>query len=254
MVSIALVGCNGKMGYAVASAVSQREDCKIAFGIDVYGENTTAFPVYKSFAEVTEKVDVIIDFSNPASLNGLLEYALANTVPCVICTTGFSEDEVAKIKAASEKIAVFYSGNMSLGINLLIELAKEAAKVLGSSFDIEIVEKHHNLKVDAPSGTALMIADGISETLEEEPQYVYDRHSYRKKRAKNEIGIHSIRGGTIVGEHDVIFAGHDEVVTISHQAQSKGVFAAGAVNAAVFLSKQGAGMYSMSDLLSDKLN
>ena len=182
----------------------------------------------------------------------MLAYALENSVPCVICTTGYSQEQVAKIKAASEKTAVFYSGNMSLGINLLIELAKQATKVLGDSFDIEIVEKHHNLKVDAPSGTALMIADAVSDTLEKEPQYVYDRHSYRKKRSKNEIGIHSVRGGTIVGEHEVIFAGHDEVVTVTHQAQSKQVFAVGAVNAALFLSSQGAGMYQMSDLLADK--
>ena len=161
--------------------------------------------------------------------------------------------QVEQIKKASGSIAVFYSGNMSLGINLLIELSKQAAKVLGNEFDIEIVEKHHNLKVDAPSGTALMIADGISGTLENEPQYVYDRHSYRRKRSKNEIGIHSVRGGTIVGEHEVIFAGHDEVVTITHQAQSKEVFAVGAVNAAVYLSSQGAGMYNMGNLLSSIL-
>ena len=160
---------------------------------------------------------------------------------------------MTRIRKAAESVAVFYSGNMSLGINLLIELSKQAAKVLGNEFDIEIVEKHHNLKVDAPSGTALMIADGISGTLENEPQYVYDRHSYRRKRSKNEIGIHSVRGGTIVGEHEVIFAGHDEVVTITHQAQSKEVFAVGAVNAAVYLSSQGAGMYNMGNLLSSIL-
>ena len=174
-------------------------------------------------------------------------------MPCVICTTGYSQEQIAQIRQAGKEIAVFFSGNMSLGINLLIELAKQATKVLGSSFDIEIVEKHHNLKVDAPSGTALMIADAISDTLDEEPQYVYDRHAYRKKRSKNEIGIHSVRGGTIVGEHEVIFAGHDEVVTVSHQAQSKEVFAVGSVNAAVFLAKQPAGMYDMSSLLADKL-
>ena len=182
----------------------------------------------------------------------MLAYAKANHIPCVICTTGYSAEQVEAIHDASEEIAVFYSGNMSLGINLLIALSKQAAKVLGSSFDIEIVEKHHNLKVDAPSGTALMLADGISETLAQEPQYVYDRHAVRKKRSKNEIGIHSVRGGTIVGEHEVIFAGHDEVVTVTHQAQSKQVFAVGAVNAAAFLAKQGAGMYDMSDLLADK--
>lgn len=254
MTKIAIVGCNGKMGYFVADTILNRDDCSIAFGIDAYGENKFDFDVYKTFDSITENPDVIIDFSNPASLDGMLAFAVKNCIPCVICTTGYSSEQVAQIKQAAEKTAIFYSGNMSLGINILIELAKNAAKVLGSQFDIEIVEKHHNLKVDAPSGTALMIADSISDTLENEPQYVYDRHSYRKKRAQNEIGIHSIRGGTIVGEHDVIFAGRDEVVTISHQAQSKEVFAVGAVNAAVFLKDKKSGMYDMSDLLSDKLS
>ena len=277
MVNVAIVGCNGKMGGFVAQAVNDNKNTQAIFGVDAFGENKYDFPVYKSFDEAESKPDVIIDFSNPAALDGMLKYALENSVPCVICTTGFSAEQVEKIKAASEKIAVFYSGNMSLGINLLIALSKQAAKVLGGSFDIEIVEKHHialskqaakvlggsfdieivekhhNLKVDAPSGTALMIADAISETLENEPQYVYDRHAYRKKRAENEIGIHSVRGGTIVGEHEVIFAGHDEVVTITHQAQSKEVFAAGSVNAAVFLAAQGAGMYDMTSMLSSVL-
>lgn len=252
MVKVAIVGCNGKMGGFVARSVEENSSCAALFGVDAFGTNNYDFPVYKSFDEAVEKPDVIIDFSNPAALDGMLSYALENSVPCVICTTGYSQEQIDKIKSAGEKIAVFYSGNMSLGINLLIELSKQAARVLGGSFDIEIVEKHHNLKVDAPSGTALMIADGISETLENEPQYVYDRHAYRKRRSKNEIGIHSVRGGTIVGEHEVIFAGHDEVVTISHSAQSKEVFAAGAVNAAVYLASQGAGMYDMGDLLSDK--
>ena len=252
MTKIAIVGCNGKMGGFVAEAVRENAACETLFGVDAFGVSKADFPVYKSFDEAADKPDVIIDFSNPAALDGMLAYALENRIPCVICTTGYSQEQVARIKAASEQIAVFYSGNMSLGINLLIELAKQATKVLGGSFDIEIIEKHHNLKVDAPSGTALMIADAVSDTLEQEPQYVYDRHSYRKKRSKNEIGIHSVRGGTIVGEHEVIFAGHDEVVTITHQAQSKQVFAVGAVNAAAFLAKQGAGMYDMSDLLADK--
>ena len=233
MTNIAIVGCNGKMGYFVASAVKENPEAQTLFGIDAFGENKHDFAVYKSFDEVQEKPDVIIDFSNPAALDGMLAFAEKHSVPCVICTTGYSTEQVEKIKAAGEKIAIFYSGNMSLGINLLIELSKQAAKVLGGSFDIEILEKHHNLKLDAPSGT-------------------YDRHTMRRKRTKNEIGIHSVRGGTIVGEHEVIFAGHDEVVTITHQAQSKEVFAVGAVNAAVFLAKQGAGMYSMSDLLADK--
>lgn len=254
MVNIAVVGCSGKMGYYVVEAITNRNDCKVLFGIDLYVNNNYDFNVYKSFDETNEIPDVIIDFSKPSSLDGMLTFAKSNSVPCVICTTGYSKEQVAQIKEASDKIAVFYSGNMSLGINLLIELAKEASKVIGNQFDIEIIEKHHNLKVDAPSGTALMIADGISETLEKEPQYVYDRHSYRKKRSENEIGIHSVRGGSIVGEHEVIFAGHDEVVTISHQAQSKEVFAVGAANAAVFLSEQKPGMYDMGDLLASKMN
>lgn len=253
MVNVAIVGCNGKMGGFVAAAVQENKETKTSFGIDAFGERDYDFPVYKSFLDIDEKPDVIIDFSNPAVLDDMLEYALKNSVPCVICTTGYSTEQVNKIKAASEKVAIFYSGNMSLGINVLIELAKSAAKVLGGQFDIEILEKHHNQKLDAPSGTALMIADGISEELSDEPQYVYDRHSYRKKRASNEIGISSIRGGTIVGEHEVIFAGHDEVVTITHQAQSKEVFAVGSVNAAVFLVAQKPGMYDMGAMLSSKI-
>lgn len=253
MVSIALVGCNGRMGKAVSEAVAARNDCKILFGADPFGISAYEYPVYKSLMESEAKADVIIDFSNPALLDDILEYAVKYNTPCVICTTGFSADEINKINKTSEKVAVFRSGNMSLGINLLIELSKEAAKLLGNDFDIEIIEKHHNQKLDAPSGTALMLADGISEVLEEEPQYVYDRHSYRKKRAKNEIGIHAVRGGTIVGEHEVVFAGHDEVVSLTHQAQSREVFAVGAVNAAIYLASQGAGMYNMSNLLSSKL-
>ena len=253
MVKVAIVGCNGKMGYFVAASVESNPNAQTVFGIDAFGENKHSFPVYKSFDEAAEKPDVIIDFSNPAALDGMLSYAVENSVPCVICTTGYSAEQVEQIQKASERIAIFYSGNMSLGINLLIELSKQAAKVLGDTFDIEIVEKHHNLKVDAPSGTALMLADAISATLEQEPQYVYNRQCYRKKREKNEIGIYSVRGGTIVGEHEVIFAGHDEVVTLTHQAQSKEVFAAGAVNAAVFLTSQEAGMYNMGNLLSSKI-
>lgn len=253
MTKIILSGCNGKMGNVVVNSVKENSNCEIVYGVDAFGENSFDFPTVKSFSEIKEKADVIIDFSNPALLDDLLAYALEYKVPAVICTTGYSPEQVAKINKAGESIAVFYSGNMSLGVNLLIELSKQAAKVLGNDFDIEIIEKHHNLKVDAPSGTALMIADGISSELSEEPQYVYDRHSYRRRRAKNEIGIHAVRGGTIVGEHDVIFAGHDEVVTLTHQAQSKGLFATGAVNAAVFLKDKPAGMYNMSMMLAEKL-
>ncbi|MEE0264843.1 MAG: 4-hydroxy-tetrahydrodipicolinate reductase, partial [Acutalibacteraceae bacterium] len=197
MTNIILSGCCGKMGRVIAREIDKREDCKVVAGIDIFADNTMGFPVYDDFSKIQEEADVVIDFSNPAVLNGLLSYITENQTPAVICTTGFSAEQVAQIKAAAEKTAIFYSGNMSLGINLLIELAKKATMVFGSAFDVEIVEKHHNQKLDAPSGTALMIADGISEVMQQEPQYVYDRHSYRKKREKNEIGIHAVRGGTI---------------------------------------------------------
>lgn len=241
------------MGSVVVNSVSANDDCKIVCGVDAFGESNYNFPTYKDFSNIKDTVDVLIDFSNPALLNSLLDFSIKNKIPAVICTTGYSPEQVEKIKSASKKIPVFYSGNMSLGVNLLIELAKQAAKVLKNDFDIEIIEKHHNQKVDAPSGTALMIADGISEELEKEPQYIFDRHTYRRKRSKNEIGIHSVRGGTIVGEHDIIFAGHDEVVTISHQSQSKELFATGAINAAVFIKDKPCGMYNMSQMLADKL-
>ncbi len=249
MTDIILNGCNGKMGAAVTKAVSERDDCRIVAGVDLYGDNLN-FKVYRSFSDLDVKGDVIIDFSNPSVLDSMLDYAKSNSTPMIICTTGFSEAQVSKIKEASNDVAVFYSGNMSLGINLIIELSKKAAAILGNNFDVEIIEKHHNQKIDAPSGTALMIADGITEVLTDS-QYVYDRHSYRKKREKNEIGIHAIRGGTIVGEHEVIFAGHDEIFSLKHQALSKEVFAVGAVNAAVYLKNKSSGLYDMGNLLSE---
>lgn len=248
MTDIILNGCNGKMGNAVTKAVSERTDCRIVAGVDLYGDNVN-YKVYRSFDELDVSADVIIDFSNPSVLDSMLAYAKKTTTPMIICTTGFNESQVEQIKDASNDVAVFYSGNMSLGINLIIELSKKAAAVFSNNFDVEIIEKHHNQKIDAPSGTALMIADGISQVLPDS-QYVYDRHSYRQKRAKNEIGIHAVRGGTIVGEHEVIFAGHDEIFSLKHQALSKEVFAVGAVNASVFLKNKSAGMYDMGDLLS----
>jgi len=244
--NILLNGCLGKMGQNVEECINERNDVMINCGVDI-ASGERIYPVYTSFADVEEMPDAIIDFSNPLVLDDMLAFAIERGIPVVICTTGFNESQVQQIKDASEKIPVFYSGNMSLGINVLIELSKMAAKAL-SGFDIEIIEKHHHRKLDAPSGTAMMIADAISEVAGD-TKYVYDRHAYRKKRDPEEIGIHSIRGGTIVGEHEVLFAGHDEVITISHQAQSRGVFAAGAVNAAVFLKDKPAGMYDMSDLL-----
>ncbi len=248
MTDIILNGCNGKMGQAVTKAVNERTDCRIVAGVDLYGDNIN-YKVYRSFDEIDINADVIIDFSNPVVLDSMLDYAVKNNVPAVICTTGFDESQVNSIKKASSQVAIFYSGNMSLGINLIIELSKKAAAVFSNNYDVEIIEKHHNQKIDAPSGTALMIADGISEVLPDS-QYVYDRHSYRQKRSKNEIGIHAVRGGTIVGEHEVIFAGHDEILSLKHQALSKEVFAVGAVNAAVYLKNKECGMYDMSDLLS----
>ena len=247
MVRILLNGCLGKMGQAVEACVNSRDDVIISAGVDI-AEGDRVYPVSTCFIDVKEEADVILDFSNPLVLDDMLSYAVEHQLPIVICTTGFSDEQVNKIKETSKQIPVFYSGNMSLGINLLIELSKMATRVLSDSFDIEILEKHHNLKLDAPSGTAIMIADAISEE-KADAQYVYDRHAYRKKRDKNEIGIHSVRGGTIVGEHEVIFAGHDEVVSIKHTAQSKGIFASGAVNAAVYLKDKPAGMYDMGMLL-----
>ena len=247
MIKILLNGCLGKMGQAVEACINEREDMMISCGVDIADGDKT-YPVYTCFYDVQDKPDVIIDFSNPLVLDDMLAFAVKNQTPVIICTTGFSDAQVQKIKDTAKQIPVFYSGNMSLGINVLIALSKMAAKVLYNSFDIEVVEKHHNLKIDAPSGTALMIADAINEEIGG-AQYVYDRHAYRKRREHNEIGIHSIRGGTIVGEHEVIFAGHDEVVSLKHQAQSKGVFAAGAVNAAVYMKDKPAGLYDMSDVL-----
>ena len=249
MTRILLNGALGKMGQAVEACVRERDDVIIAAGVDI-AKGERVYPIYSCFIDVAEDVDVIVDFSNPLVLDDMLSYAVAHQTPVIICTTGFSEAQVEKIKATSQQIPVFYSGNMSLGINMLITLSRMAAKVLAPTFDIEIIEKHHNQKLDAPSGTAIMIADAIAQETDGS-NYVYDRHAYRKKRDHSEIGIHSIRGGMIVGEHEVLFAGHDEVLSIRHQAQSKGVFASGAVNAAVFIKDKPAGLYDMSDLLKD---
>lgn len=251
MVNIAITGACGKMGRVIADIISSRNDCKVCAGVDIVAEQYSDFPVYKNVNELATKPDVIIDFSHPSALDSLLDYCKINNVPVVVATTGYTDDQIKQIKSAAEQIPVFFTFNMSLGINLLVDLARRATKVLGDQFDIEIVEKHHNLKKDAPSGTAIMIAEAINEELDNRMHYVYDRHSVRKPREKTEIGMHSIRGGTIVGEHDIIFAGRDEVITLSHSAGSKQVFAVGSVNAAVFLSGCEKGLYQMSDLLSD---
>ena len=249
MISILLSGCSGKMGQAITRELAGREDCRIAAGIDKNPAPLGDYPVFSSPEEVTVPVDVVIDFSHPSLVGPLLDWAQRTGTPAVICTTGLDAAQQEQLRAAAQKVAVFFSANMSLGINLLAELCKKAAQVLGPGFDIEIVEKHHNRKVDAPSGTALMLADTISAQLETPPQYVYDRHSRRAPRSRNEIGIHAVRGGTIVGEHEVIFAGHDEVITLAHSAASKEVFAVGAINAALFLAEKGPGLYNMADLV-----
>ena len=237
------------MGKTVYSCTVDRGDCKVVAGIDLFTEQYADFPIVDSPNKLPVKPDVIIDFSNPASLDVLLEYCLSTGTPIVIASTGYTDEQIAKIKSAAEQIPVFFTFNMSLGINLLVQLAKKAAEVLGDRFDIEIVEKHHNQKLDAPSGTAIMLANAVNETLDNSKQYVYDRHSRRQKREKNEIGMHAIRGGTIVGEHDVIFAGNDEVITLSHSAASKTVFAEGSVKAAIYLKDQPAGLYDMQMLI-----
>lgn len=251
MTRFIISGCNGKMGGYISTGVKSRPDCITVAGIDGYAGAEKEFPVFATPSEVNCAADVLIDFSNPALLSSLLEFGVSNKLPMVICTTGFSKDQIAQINKAAETVPIFYSGNMSLGVNLMIELAKKAASVLWGQFDVEIIEKHHNQKVDAPSGTALMIADAVSSVLEEQPRYVYDRHSQRMKRSKTEIGLHAVRGGTIVGEHEIVFAGPDEIVSISHSAQSKEIFATGSINAALFLIGKPAGLYNMGDLLAD---
>ena len=248
MTKIAICGANGKMGHVIADIISHRDDCETICGID---KNTAeyGFPIVSKPQDMPVKPDVIIDFTHPSALDDLASYCLSTNTPIVLATTGYSEEQTAQIKKMAQQVPVFFTFNMSLGINLLADLAKRAATVLGDQFDIEIVEKHHNQKIDAPSGTAIMLADAINETLDNSKQYVYDRHSRRQKRDRNEIGMHSIRGGTIVGEHDIIFAGRDEVITLSHSATSKEVFAVGAVNAAVFMNGRPAGLYSMSDII-----
>ena len=251
MTRIILSGCNGQMGKNITEIVSTRDDCKIVCGVDLVCESQAGYPVVSSFSEISEDADVIIDFSHVSVLTPLLQYATERNMPVVLCTTGYSDGQIKEIHEASKSIPVFYSRNMSLGINLLIALTQKAVGILGDSFDIEIIEKHHNQKLDAPSGTALMIADAICDEAGKGYNYEYDRHSKRARRTKDEIGIHAVRGGTIVGEHEVVFAGNNEVITISHSAQSKTVFATGAVNAAVFMSEKSAGLYDMGDLVAN---
>lgn len=253
MLKIALSGCNGRMGRVITDICSKKENMKIVAGFDVNAARLSDFPVYADPFEFSGAADVVIDFSNPASTEHLLEYCIKNRTPVVICTTGHSPEQLAQIGAAAAKIPVFRSGNMSIGINLLMDLLKKCASVLGDGFDVEIVEAHHNQKLDAPSGTALMLADAVSSALPYDAKYEYDRHARREKRPPHEIGIHSIRGGTIVGEHSVMFCGRDEVIEIKHSAHSREVFAVGAVDAAAFLAGQTApGLYDMSHVIAAK--
>lgn len=248
---IIISGCNGRMGRVVESICEADPDVSVVAGFDVSLESR-AFPVFVSPANFTGEADAVIDFSSPAALDGLLAFALERKVPLVLATTGYSDEQLAQIDEASKHIPIFRSANMSLGINVLLELVKKAAAVLGDSYDIEIVEKHHNRKVDAPSGTALMIADAAASALNFKPEYVYERHSVRQSRDKKEIGISAVRGGTIVGIHEIMFAGRDEIIEIKHTAMSREIFANGAVKAAKFLAGVSKpGMYNMSMLVEN---
>ena len=249
MISVALCGCNGKMGHVLTSCINNQEDMQVVVGFDINTEPFADFPIFSTPAECDIKADILIDFSHPSSLSGILTYAKKISIPVILATTGYSKEDEELIKSASQVIPVFFSANMSLGISLLAALAKKAASILGEGYDVEIVEKHHNLKVDAPSGTALMLGNAISEGLPYNPVFVYDRHSVRKKREKTEIGFSSIRGGTIVGEHDILFCGHDETITLSHTAQSKELLANGAISAARFMVGKPAGYYTMNELI-----
>ena len=243
---ILLNGCLGRMGRAVTELAPTR-DCTVVAGVDA-ACGDAAYPVLADWSSAPA-ADAVIDFSNPAALAAELEYVTAHGLPLVLCTTGLSEEQLAAVQDAATRIPVFFSSNMSLGVAVLSALTKKAAAVLGDTFDIEIVEMHHNQKVDAPSGTALMLADAARAGLSYDPVYTYDRHTRRQKRDKKEIGIAALRGGTVVGEHSVYFAGEQEVITLSHSAGSRSVFAAGALTAAAFLQGKPAGMYSMEDIL-----
>lgn len=248
---IILSGASGRLCTVIAKLISERDDCEVVCGVDIVG--TAAFPIYDSFDKITEEADVVIDCSHHTLAPKLAEYITKTQTAAVVCTTGHTDEEEAAIRKASEAVAVVKSRNMSLGINLLSELAKRAASVLGEDFDVEILEAHHRNKIDAPSGTALMLADAVRDGRDNELDYVYERASRREKRRDSEIGISSIRGGTIVGEHSVIFAGNNEVITLSHRAESRDLFATGAIRAAMFVSGKTAGMYTMSDVIAEIL-
>lgn len=250
MTEIIMVGCNGKMGQVITGLIKEMEDIKIVAGIDRFDDGRNEYPVFKNIEECTVHADAAIDFSHPNSLDLLLKVGIERNLPLVLCTTGYSEEQVAQIKEASKKVAILRSANMSLGVNVLLKLLANAAKVLApAGYDMEIVEKHHNQKIDAPSGTALAMADAMNEALNNEYSYKYDRASVREKRDPKEIGIMAVRGGNIVGEHEVFFAGTDEVIEFKHTAYSKGIFGKGAIEAAKFLAHKAPGLYDMSNVI-----
>lgn len=255
MTRVIMHGCNGRMGQVISGLVAEDGEVQLVAGVDVFDDGHNPYPVFSNIRDCSLEADCIIDFSTAGALDELLDYCEEQRVPCVLCTTGLSEEQLQRVQQVSERVAVLRSANMSLGVNLLFGLVKKAAAVLApAGFDMEIVERHHNQKIDAPSGTALALADSINEELDRAYEYVYDRSGRRMKRPKKEIGISAVRGGTIVGEHDVIFAGTDEVVTISHTAYSRAVFAKGAVQAAKFLAGKPAGMYDMSNVIEAVLS
>lgn len=252
MTKVIMHGCNGKMGQTITAMCKEDPEIEIVAGVDLYDGIKNDYPVFSNISLCDVKADAVIDFSNANAVDDLLVYCVDKQIPVVLCTTGMSEAQIGKAKEASEHVAVLRSANMSLGINMLLELLKKAAVTLApAGFDMEIVEKHHNQKLDAPSGTALALADSMNEALDEKYNYIYDRSKERRKREKYEIGISAVRGGNIVGEHEVIFAGQDEVIEFKHTAYSKAVFAKGAVQAAKFLKGRPAGLYDMSDVIRD---
>ena len=250
MTKIIMLGCNGRMGQMITDMVKQDDECTIVAGIDIVDNRDNGYPVYTKLADCDVEADAIIDFTSATDFESRMDYAVDKQIPIIECSTGLSEEQMDYLKKASEKVAVLKSANMSLGINLLMKLLKEAAvKLAGDGFDVEIVEKHHNQKLDAPSGTALALADSINEAMDDRSEYIYDRSQVRQKRDKKELGISAVRGGTIVGEHEVIFAGTDEVITFKHTAYSRAVFAKGSITAAKYLKGKAAGLYDMSDVL-----
>ena len=250
MIKLIMHGCNGKMGQVISRLLQNDSEACLVAGIDARDDGHNPYPVFTDIKECKVEADALIDFSAAPAVDALLDFCVEKKLPCVLCTTGLSEEQLKKVKEASKQVAILKSANMSLGINLLLKLLKEASEVLvKAGFDVEIVEKHHNQKVDAPSGTALALADSINEEFGNSFEYVFDRSKERKKRSDKEIGISAVRGGTIVGDHDVIFAGEDEVITFSHTAYSKAIFAKGAIQAGKFLIGKPAGMYDMSDVI-----